>query len=300
MLAGAMKKNGGKELILTDKKIALVYFSGTHVTHTYAQVMRRALLEQGCEVSLFDVTPYTARQQVLPFSAFDGLIFGFPVYADFAPSVINDWLPTLDGNGQRCTLFFTYGARSTGHAHFHTKLLLEQAGFQVLFTAEFLGRHTFNLGGWQMVPDRPDEQDFVVAREYVTLALESFFADEPREFHLQKPFGYNGAVAALVEPRGEAQRGYTHPIRVAENCSMCRECETECPTRSFDADSGLSDPASCIECCRCVYICPDSVIKVDQRMKDIFEKWLAGWHLTTEMMNAKQSKIITESWQAAA
>lgn len=223
-----------------------------------------------------------------------------PVYADFAPSVINDWLPTLDGNGQRCVMYFPYGVRSTGHTHFHTKLLLEQAGFLVLFSAEFLGRHTYNLGGWQMVPDRPNEQDFAVAKDVATLALDSFSVDHSRIFHLQKPFGYSTAVAGLAKPREDPERGYTHPVRVADECSMCRECETECPTKSFDADSGLSDPGSCIECCRCVTICPDSVIQIDQRMNDIYDKWLAGWHLTAEMMNAKQSRIITESWQAAA
>ncbi len=280
--------------------IAIVYFSGTNVTRTYAQVMRRTLLERDCPVELFDVTPHEARQSNIPFENFEGIIFGFPVYADFAPSVINDWIPALAGEGQRCAMYFTYGARSTGHAHFHTKLLLEQAGFQVLFTAEFLGRHTFNLGGWQMVPDRPHEQDFAVAREYAALAWESFITENPIEIQLQKPFGYNRAVAGLAKPRPADERGYTHPVRVADECSMCRECEIECPTKSFDADSGLSDPMTCIECCRCVSICPDSVIQIDQRMKDIFDKWLAGWHLTAEMMNAKQCKIITESWQATA
>ena len=56
-------------------------------------------------------------------------------------------------------MFFTYGGRTTGYAHFHTKLLLEQAGFQVQFSAEFLGRHTFNLAGWRVLPHRPDERE---------------------------------------------------------------------------------------------------------------------------------------------
>lgn len=80
---------------------------------------------------------------------------------------------------------------------------------------------------------------------------------------------------------------------------MCRDCENECPTGAFDADTGLSDPEICIECMHCVYLCPDKVLQVDERMKAAYEGFLTNWHLTEEMMQAKQSKIITQSWQAA-
>jgi len=276
-----------------------VYFSGTHVTHTYAEVMREDLLARGCAVQLLNMTPYAARQKPLRIDDFDGFIFGFPVFSDFAPEVINGWLKTLHGKGKRCALFFTYGARTTGYAHFHTKLLLEEAGFQVMLSAEFLGRHSFNVAGWQILPERPDEQDFAVARDYVALALESFLQESPVVFRLQKPFGYDQAISLRENQQKSSERKWTHPIRVVEECVMCRDCETECPTQAFNADMGLSEPESCIECMHCVYICPDEVIKINEGMKGAYEGFLRNWHLTEEMMNAKKSKIIAESWQAA-
>jgi ferredoxin len=280
-------------------KIGLVYFSATNVTHAYAQVMGEALAELGCTARLLNVTPYSSRQAPLAIDEFDGLIFGFPVFGDFAPSVINAWLPTLDGQGKRCAQFFTYGARTTGYAHFHTKLLLEEAGFPVLFTGEFLGRQSFNVGGWRMLPERPDASDFSVARDYATLAVERFSDDAPAGFRLQKPFGYQDTIRANENYERSTERGWTHPVRATETCSMCLECETECPTRAFDAETGLSDPTRCIECMRCVTICPDQVLRIDERMRDYYEEFLAYWHLTDEMMQAKKSKIITEAWQAA-
>jgi ferredoxin len=285
---------------LADHRIALVYFSATHVTHTYARVMSEALLDHGCEVQLFNVTAYASRQKPLPVDGFDGFLFGFPVFADFAPSVINAWLPTLHGRGKRCAQFLTYGARTTGYAHFHTKLLLEQAGFQVLLSAEFLGRHSFNVGGWQILPDRPNEGDFAVARDYVALALERFSQDAPPVFMLQKPFGYYRATASLENRQRRTDRGWTNPARIAEECRMCRDCETGCPVQAFDADTGLSEPKRCIECMHCVYICPDGVVKVDERMQDFYPEFLAYWHLTEDMMQAKRSRIITEAWQTAS
>lgn len=285
---------------MTAKKIAIVYFSATNVTHMYAEVMREAFLEYGCDVRLFNVTAYAARQEVLPIENFDGFIFGFPVFDDFSPSVINAWLTTLDGKGKRCTQFFTYGSRTTGYAHFNTKLLLERADFHVMFSAEFLGRHSFNVSGWNIVPDRPNKQDFALAREYARLALKSFSQKTPVVFQLQKPFGYDRVMNSIKKQQKKAKRKWTHPVRIVDECGMCRDCEIECPTQAFDADTGLSEPESCIECMHCVYICPEEVIKVDERMKDVCNDFLAFWHLTEEMMSAKKSKIITHPSQAAS
>ena len=81
---------------------------------------------------------------------------------------------------------------------------------------------------------------------------------------------------------------------------MCRDCEAGCPTRSFDANSGLSGPATCIECMHCVAVCPDRVIAVDPRFANSYNRFLAHWNLTEEMMQAKRSRIIRSSWEAAA
>ncbi len=285
---------------MSDQSICLIYFSGTEVTKTYAEVIKATLTDIECVVRLFDVTSYASRQKPLPVDDFNAFIFGFPVFSDFAPSVINTWLPTLKGKGKPCAQFFTYGARTSGYAHFHTLQLLETAGFQVLLSAEFLGRHTFNVAGWQILPDRPDQADFAIAKEYASLALERFSAQTPPVFNIQKPFGYNQTLAAREKQPKRSERGWTNPVRVTKACSMCRDCEAECPTQAFNADSGLSEPAECIDCMHCLYICPDEVIEIDKRMKDTYEGFKASWNLTETMMEAKQSKIIEESWQAAS
>ena len=283
---------------MPDLSIAIVYFSATNVTHTYARRMQAEFQDRGCRARLFNVTPHAARQAPLPLESFDGVVFGFPVFADFAPSVVNDWLPSLEGNGKRCAQFFTYGARTSGYAHFHTRLLLEQAGLRVLFSAEFLGRHSFNLAGWDIIPERPDENDFAVAGQYVALAIERFSQPDPPIFALQKPFGYHQGLHRLLNPEERIERGWAQPVRVSETCSMCGDCQSQCPTLAFDADSGLSDIAKCIECLHCVYICPDQVIQVDPRMKAAYADFLEYWHLSEPMMAAKRSRIIRESWQA--
>ena len=284
---------------MADIKIAVIYFSATEVTHTYVRRIWERLQNQGCEVKAFNITAYSSRQDPPAIDGFNGIIFGFPVFSDFAPSVINEWLPTLDGRGKRSALFFTYGGRTTGYAHFHTKLLLEQAGFQVLFSAEFLGRHSFNVGGWRILPERPNAQDLALAEEYADLAIQRFSRDAPTLLKLQKPFGYNQVIASLATSQEITERHWKNPVRTADECSMCGNCEAECPTQAFDAHTGLSNPGRCIGCMHCVYICPEKVLKVDD-MKSVYDPFLSNWNLTEEMMNAKQGKIITEPWQAAS
>ena len=87
---------------MPDLKIALIYFSATNVTRTYAKVIQEELLIKGCEVKLFDVTSFTSRQESLHLENYNGSIFGFPVFGDFAPAVINGWLPKLEGKGKKC------------------------------------------------------------------------------------------------------------------------------------------------------------------------------------------------------
>jgi NAD-dependent dihydropyrimidine dehydrogenase PreA subunit len=156
------------------------------------------------------------------------------------------------------------------------------------------------VAGWTVLPQRPDESDFSVAYEFASLAADRFQMEAPPKFHLQKPFGYNQAVKALENRTRPTQRGWTHPVRVTEDCSMCRICERECPTQAFNADTGRSDPAQCISCMRCLYHCPDQVIQIDERMGAAYAGFKADWHLTEALMAAKQSKIITEPLQAAA
>jgi len=176
----------------------------------------------------------------------------------------------------------------------------ERAGFVVLFSAEFLGRHSRNVGGWRVLPERPDAEDFAVAQEYAALAVESFSQTSPPAFRLQKPFAYDEILALRQSQPQRTERGWANPVRIVPDCCMCRACETECPTQAFAADTGLSDPGLCIECMHCVYICPEKVVKVDDHSIDTYAEWLANWHLTDEMMNAKKSRIITAAWQAAS
>lgn len=277
-------------------KFAIVYFSATHVTKTYADIISQELQAQGCETALFNVTPLSSREMPIPFSEYAGAIFGFPVYSDYAPSVINDWLKTLDGAGKRCGMFFTYGGRTTGYAHFHTKELLERANFSILFSAEFLGPHSYNLGGWSLMASRPNMEDIAVAKSYARLVKDRFSSPELPVLQIQRPFGYYQSLQALGQRKKRTEPRWPHPERFTEDCQMCLRCETECPTGAFDAITGTAELDQCIRCMHCVAICPDSVIRTVEKHRVTTEAFLENCHLTVDMLKMKKSKIISEPW----
>jgi ferredoxin len=281
------------------KKIAVIFFSGTHVTLEYAAVIRGELARLGSDPRLIDVTPFSARRKPLSAEDFDAFVFGVPVYADFPPSVISEWLPTLRGDAKPCAVFVTYGGRTPGHAQYHMYNLLTKAGFRVRLSAEFLGRHTFNLAGWQLLPERPGEADFTVARGFAALALKRFDAANAEAFSLQKTFGYDPAWKACREQPPVAERKWSQPVREGE-CSLCGICEAECPAQAMGMQSGKSDPAKCIECMHCIYVCPENALRADDRLRAFFPGFLKEWGLTEEILRHKQSRIIASGWQAMA
>jgi ferredoxin len=273
------------------KKIAVVYFSGTHVTKAYAEVIGKEVNRLGGTPELIDVTAFSARTDPFPALPFDGFFFGAPVFADFPPRVLSDWLPGLAGAGKPCATFAVYGGRTPGYAHYRLYDLLGKAGFRVRLAAEFLGRHTFNLIGWKLMPGRPDERDFAVARRFAALALQRFDPRNREAFSLQRPLGYDSALKAHRDPPLVSERRWAQPVRMGD-CSMCGLCESECPSRAMDARSGESDPAKCIECLHCLYICPDQALKVDDRLGRFFPGFLKEHGLTEDVLNHKESRII--------
>jgi ferredoxin len=280
-------------------KIAIILFSGTRVTEEYAGVIRGELARLGCIAEQINVTAFAARQKPFPAADFDAFIFGMPVYADFPPSVMSEWIPTLYGGGKPCAMYVTYGGRSTGHAHYHIHTLLTQAGFRVRLSAEFLGRHTFNLAGWELMPDRPNDSDFAVAREFAVLALARFDPGSSETFSFQKTFGYDLSWNSRRNTPENSERKWTQPVRV-KDCSLCGLCEAECPAQAMNMRTGESDPAKCIECMHCMCICPDNALQADDRIRKFFPAFLKDWGMTEENLAHKQSRILTAGWQAAA
>lgn len=275
--------------------IGIAYFSGTDVTATVARSLAARFKENGHEAPLIDITPKESRENFSP-DSYDALVLGFPVYSDFAPPVINDWLSRLQGGNKKCALFCTYGARTSGYFHYHTWRILSEGGFRIMMSAEFLGRHTFNVAGWKVLSHRPDEKDLCIAREMADRSGELFADPEAPLLHLQRPMGYREKLESLKGRASSKERKPNQPVRKTDTCSLCGLCEQNCPTGAFDAHRGEPDPELCIACQRCLFHCPDKVLVLQESMYRSYEGFVKDWGLTDEVMEQKKSKLVLKAW----
>ena len=169
-------------------KVGIIYFSATNNTKAIAEAIKKEMNELGTTATTINIAPYKTREELTSVEKFDALIFGFPVWASVIPKVCRDWLLKLKGDKKPSAMFFNYGGVTMGIAHYHTKLLLNKQGFKVIGSAEFLGKHTFNVAkGFEIVPERPNEADFTVAKEYAKALLEIFENKSTQEIVFEKP-----------------------------------------------------------------------------------------------------------------
>ncbi len=272
-----MKNNTHKTL-----RVVIVYFSATGNTRKMVDFIGSYMMNRHISITKIDITSHVDRKEQVSFGGYDAVMFGFPVYSLRAPRVCREWLEKLNGDGKKCSVFFTFGGFGKDPAHYYMKELLEKRNFILVSTAEFLAVHTFNRCGWQAAEGRPNSSDFEIAEEYMGRTLKRFMDEDPHIIdHFDKP-------AFLPEQLNRAEKFRFKmitqlPTRDARNCSMCMLCEKLCPTNAMDATRGIANPASYIACFRCIANCPDDVLHVN----DIS----ASWENKLKMHNTTKGEI---------
>ncbi|PWR71181.1 EFR1 family ferrodoxin [Methanospirillum stamsii] len=269
-------------------KIDIWYFSATGNTKAIARVLQEEFSILGADTNLIDITPLDSRNPgILPGTG-DVIVLGLPVHSWRAPRVIREWLVTLKGQGKKCAMFFTYGGFGIHPSHYSTRKILEQQGFSVVGSAEFPASHTFNLGGWNALKNRPDRSDFDVAREYAAAVLRRFTGEDPGFPPEMEPTTHPESILDSIE-----QFRFKILTKLPSRdgtCSNCGICADVCPTGSMDAIAGKANRDTCIACLACVVSCPEQTITIN----DMTESW--AYKLTVEQiseaaMQEKKSKI---------
>jgi ferredoxin len=202
---------------------------------------------------------------------------------------VREWLRTLNGQGKKCSMFFTYGGFGVHPTHYSTRQILEEQNFRVVSSAEFLSAHTFNLGGWKAMEGRPDERDFDVAKAYVERTYTRFInEDENLLGELEKTEYPEELLDAAEASRFKVLT--LLPTRGGQECGMCLECEELCPTGAIKAESGEADKEKCIACLACVSNCPEDVLKIND-MSNSWSHKLDMEKVTEESIKEQKSKI---------
>ncbi len=270
-------------------KVLILYFSATGNTAQIAKAIEEAFSELGVEVNISDITSYTSRQRKIDLEPYQAVVFGAPIHSWRAPRVVREWLKTLDGQGKKCSMFFTYGGFGVHPTHYSTRQILEEQNFIVVSSAEFLGAHTFNLGGWKAMEGRPGAPDFDAAKKYAIKTYKRFTGEDPEILGDLEKTKYSDEELDKIESfRFNVLTKF--PTRDGEDCSMCMACEEPCPTGAMDAEAGQPELEKCIACLACVDSCPEDALKIN----DMSESWsfkLEMEKTTEDRIKEQKSKI---------
>ncbi len=270
-------------------KIMILYFSATGNTAKIAEVIEEKFTNMGVAVTTAEITSLEERQQKIDLEPYQAVVLGAPVHSRRAPRVVREWLRTLDGKGKKCSMFFTYGGFGVHPTHYSTRQILEEQNFVVVSSAEFLGAHTFNIGGWKAIEGRPEESDFEVAKDYVRLTYKRFTGEDETILGELEQTDYTDQQLDSAESLRFKVLTQV-PTRDDEECSMCLECAHLCPTGAMEAESGEADQEKCIACLACVANCPENVLKINDMSKSWSLK-LAAEKATEESLKELRSKI---------
>jgi ferredoxin/flavodoxin len=269
-------------------KLLLCYFSATGNTSKVAKVIGDEFRRLGAEVEEKDITPQSERSKKIDLEAYQAFVIGAPIHSWRAPRVVREWLRTLDGLGKKCSMFFTYGGFQVPPTHASTKQILEEQGFVVVSSAEFLGAHTFNLGGWRAMQGRPDESDFEVAKEYAQATQKRFIGEDSGTLgEMEKTLYTDEQLDSIETFRFNVLTQL--PTRQGEECSMCMICEESCPTGAMNAETGEAEQGKCIACLACFAKCPEDALKIND-MSDNWAFKLEMEKITEESIKEKKSK----------
>lgn len=269
--------------------VLLCYFSATGNTARIAGAIVEEFRRLGAEVEARDITPLPARSAKVDLEPYQAFVIGAPIHSWRAPRVVREWLRTLQGGGRKCSMFFTYGGFQVPPTHHSTKQILEEQGFAVVSSAEFLGPHTFNLGGWKAMVGRPDASDFEVAREYAGKTYARFtgvdtgtLGEMEKTQHTEEQLDSIETFRFTILTQLPSRRG--------EACSLCMVCEEACPTGAMNAETGEAEPGKCIACLACVAKCPEDALKIND-MTPIWKSKLEMEKATEEGITRKKSRI---------
>jgi ferredoxin len=269
-------------------KVILFYFSATQNTAKIAHLIKNKLVELNSEVKEYNITGKDDREKHIDLQKYDAVLFGFPIYALRIPKPVREWLPDINGMDKKCGMFFTYGGVTRGIAHYETKKLLEKQNFKVVASADFPMSHTYNLGGWNLNPNRPNERDIKIARSFAEILYKRFSANKDFVFNIPKP---DVDKREIKTSKNLNKHGVPPPIFQKENCTQCQICENVCPTGAIDIHKGAINMKLCLHCFRCIINCPEDALKAPD-LSQQFRVFKEMNNLSKEIINNKQSTIL--------
>ena len=234
-----------------------ITFSPTGGTQKVANILAVEFSQTSKTVDLLDDIRETT------FSADDICVIAMPAFGGRVPSVCEQRMEKLQGNGAKAVLVAVFGNRAIDDTLLDMKELALAHGFVPVAGIEAVAEHSvirkFGAG-------RPDAEDVADLKEFakqIKAVLESGSVPADLTVPGNKPL--KERVNGPMKPYGGA------------TCNACGLCVWRCPVRAIPVEDPKSvDKEKCISCLHCIAICPRSARQLAPELLAASEEKMAA------------------------
>ncbi|NCB41407.1 MAG: hypothetical protein EOM59_02115 [Clostridia bacterium] len=240
---------------MDNKKIHIVYYSGTGGTELVAKRFELALQQVGYEVSI-----QRLFQRVTPKCA-DGtpLILLYAVHACNAPEAVYKWIEgTKPVNNVAATVIsVSGGGEIIPNKACRTSAIkrLENKGYRVTYENMIV-----MPSNWIIATKKPlSHMLLAILPQKVNAIVDDIYQEKRRR---TKPFFVDRFFSCIGELEKIGAKSFGARIQVSRTCTGCGWCVKSCPAGNISFDLGRPKFGRlCHLCLNCIYGCPMKALK---------------------------------------
>ena len=233
---------------MKSKQVKIICFSPTKSTRKILENIASGISNQIADI--LDLTRPSAALTTNREIFTELALIGVPVYGGRVPVDAEKRLQKLKADGIPAVIVVVYGNRGYGDALLELNDIAIKCGFKPIAAGAFIAEHSFSIDEYPIAKSRPDADDLNKAKafgaEIGKLMNNDNVSTQSSTIKLPGNFPYKERSKSA---------GFS-PETDKSICINCKKCVDVCPTGAISAnDVTITDPDKCILCKACVKVC---------------------------------------------